>query len=482
MKSIVWIRTRMLRSARRHRSLAAAATIALGVVVFPMAATAVGTGAAGASNLPPVPSSCFPWSSSSTSVDNRTSLQQAVDTHSCVEIQTGVHVISGPISLSSYRTVKGLGAQSVLKADASLWVTTGYEAVLSTVAEGALSQSVGVRISGLTIDGSGVAANAVAASATVDQSLLTNSRCSGVTINSPGSVIVSNLITHSAKDTVVLRAQGNRLYNCRGEYIPVQQYSGFFYQQDLVEREFTYTKIPSSCLQPKYSQNTQYCLYVAMSAAEEGAGIYIQSYASNETGIMPTRLAPVIRNNTITESVGPALDVNGAWDGRFEYNLVYANSSWAGVSLYGASNWVISNNQVFHPSDQPGHPSEQHKYCRDQKPSAPSGVQPLGRSAAIFLCQDTDVNNLITTNNFISNNRVAGYYGILSVGDRNHRVLSQPQYYLVPRRNVITRNDPEGSIIGCADEVPHLGWASEKNTWIDNFCAGPGLVGPPLEL
>ena len=58
------------------------------------------------------------------------------------------------------------------------------------------------------------------------------------------------------------------------------------------------------------------------------------------------------------------------------------------------------------PANQP--PQPYHPYCA----TGPSG----GHSAGIFLCQDTDANNLVTNNNKILNNSTSSYYGILSVG------------------------------------------------------------------
>jgi Pectate lyase superfamily protein len=427
------------------------------LVIAAQAQTPPGTGVAGARVVPPAHANCVMWQGQSDSEANRSSLQLAINNNACVEIPSGTFVVSRSIVVGSNRTVRGQGSSSVIKADPALWTfnnisyANGNEGVFNTIDNTMAGPppSINVRISNLSIDASGVATYAIAPSGLLDNLNIKNSRCSGVGIVAYGAVVTNSSITSTAKETLVSNNGKSYLLNCRGIYILKSQFTG------------------TTCTTPKQSGNPNYCqISFWANAVDEGAGIYVASPATSGGYPVPARLAPIIRNNTISDTFGPALDVNSVWDGVFQYNLVFGNSSWAGISLYGASNWLVTNNQISHPGNQPGQPY--HPNCRDVEP-------PLnGHSAAIFLCQDADTNNLITQNNFISANKVSSYYGILSVGNRNRAP------YMVPRNNIITMNDPNGSLIGCLDKVPMANWSSEKNVWINNFCGGPNTVAPPV--
>jgi hypothetical protein len=172
-----------------------------------------------------------------------------------------------------------------------------------------------------------------------------------------------------------------------------------------------------------------------------------------------TDLGAVFEDNTIEGSYGPALDINGAWGGVFRGNVVFDNTAWAAVSLYGASDWIVEDNMISHPAGEP--PQPYHPYCA----TGPAG----GHAAGIFLCQDTDADNLVTTSNVIRNNATSSYYGILSVG------ADELQPYFAPRLNEFTDNDVFGSSFGCADDFAPGQWESDDNTWTGNNCAGsPG--------
>lgn len=188
--------------------------------------------------------------------------------------------------------------------------------------------------------------------------------------------------------------------------------------------------------------------------APPGAGIYAAGDPSNH--------APVIERNTIQNNIGPGLDADGVLNGIFRGNTVTNNSSWAGVSLYGSSGWLVENNTIRHPNTndvQPYHPA-----CV----GGPAG----GRSAGIFLCQDTDANNRVTINNTIRNNQTSGWYGILSIGK------DETQPYLAPRNNTFTDNNVLGSNYGCADDFQPGQWFTDQNTWTGNNCAGTPNTGP----
>jgi len=180
-----------------------------------------------------------------------------------------------------------------------------------------------------------------------------------------------------------------------------------------------------------------------------GAAIYAQGTGNN--------YAPLIAHNRIYSNVGPALDDNGVWGGNLIDNDIFDNEGWAAVSLYGASYWTISGNKISHPADQP--PQPYHSQCA----RGPAG----GHSAAIMLCEDTDKNNLFTDHNVIKENKVSGYYGILS---EVAYVGQNPS--LVPKDNKFIGNDVTGSVTGCADSRQDQ-WLPNSDNWSGNNCAGP---------
>ena len=196
------------------------------------------------------------------------------------------------------------------------------------------------------------------------------------------------------------------------------------------------------------------CATGGFGGVAEGAAIYSEGKASD--------YGTLIESNVIKGSFGPALDINGAWGGTFRKNTVSGNTAWAAVSLYGASNWTIEGNSISHPANQP--PQPYHPYCA----TGPAG----GHSAGIFLCQDTDANNLVTNNNKILNNSTSSYYGILSVG------ADEIKAYWAPRNNTFSGNNVFGSQLGCADDFKPGQWLTDKNVWTNNNCGG-GANTPP---
>jgi parallel beta-helix repeat protein len=196
------------------------------------------------------------------------------------------------------------------------------------------------------------------------------------------------------------------------------------------------------------------CATGGFGGVAEGAAIYSQGTASD--------FGSLIENNTITGSYGPALDINGAWGGTVRNNTIADNSAWAAISLYGASNWVVEGNHITHPSTEP--PQPYHTACA----TGPAG----GHSAAIFLCQDTDQDNLVTNGNLISGNQASSFYGILSVG------ADEVQPYLAPRNNTFQNNDVFGSSFGCADDFAPGQWMTDGDTWTGNNCQGAADTGP----
>lgn len=196
------------------------------------------------------------------------------------------------------------------------------------------------------------------------------------------------------------------------------------------------------------------CATGGFGGVAEGAAIYSEGQASD--------YGSLIESNVIKGSYGPALDINGAWGGTFRKNTVSGNTAWAAVSLYGASNWTIEGNSISHPATEP--PQPYHPYCA----TGPAG----GHSAGIFLCQDTDANNLVTNNNKILNNSTSSYYGILSVG------ADELKPYWAPRNNTFSGNNVFGSQVGCADDFKPGQWQSDQNVWTNNNCAGTANTPP----
>ncbi|MCA9666169.1 MAG: right-handed parallel beta-helix repeat-containing protein [Myxococcales bacterium] len=197
------------------------------------------------------------------------------------------------------------------------------------------------------------------------------------------------------------------------------------------------------------------CATGGFGGVAEGAAIYSESDGA--------RLDPVFEDNTIRRSYGPALDINGTWGGVFRRNTVIDNTGWAAVSLYGASYWTIADNTVRHPSDQP--PQPYHAYCR----GGPAGA----RSAAIFICQDTDTKGRIANHNVVERNKASSFYGILAVG------ADELKPYWAPRLNTFRDNDVTGSNFGCADDFKPGQWQSgEDNVWSNNNCAGSPNTSP----
>ena len=179
-----------------------------------------------------------------------------------------------------------------------------------------------------------------------------------------------------------------------------------------------------------------------------GGGIYV-----TRSGAFPEMLSPVIHKNSVHHNIGPGLDIAGAWGGQLYGNAVYANSYWAGVSIFG-SKWTIHHNQIYHPAtNAPGIP-DGNKYFSECR-GGPNGAH----TSAIFICQREDTNNLVSTDNVIHSNALASWYGVLLIGD------DERAPYLAPRNNTIFGNDFNGSHNACADDFVPGQWFSDRNHW-----------------
>jgi hypothetical protein len=206
--------------------------------------------------------------------------------------------------------------------------------------------------------------------------------------------------------------------------------------------------------------------------APPGAGIYADGRRAEGTG-SNAMYKPEIDGNVIRRNTGPGVDVNEVWGGTFTNNDVYGNTTYAGVSLYGAGKWTIAYNTIRHPATD------------SYKGSHQCGGGPGGRhSSGLFLCEDTDDNNVVTVFNFVHDNAISSWYGILLIGndpDRDYLIpgsFPDPEPYLVPRYNLIIDNDVHGSNYGCADDYRPGQWYGGDNTWVGNNCNGTPNSGP----
>jgi len=175
-----------------------------------------------------------------------------------------------------------------------------------------------------------------------------------------------------------------------------------------------------------------------------GGGVYA------ETGGAQNSVAPRIIGNTIQYNPGTAVDINNVDGGEIRDNTISENGGIAGIAVYQGYGWTIDGNRAFVNG---GTGNDAHPRCHIP--------QPVG----IWLCQDEDVYNG-ANGNTISNNQVAGSYGIILIG------ADEVQPYLVPRFNTLTGNDVFGSTIGCADDFSPGQWIDGDNTWSGNNCRG----------
>lgn len=348
------------------------------------------------------PDGCFRWFGASTSG----ALQAAMDAHTCVEVQAGTFVLDSIVHAKPGATLRGISSDVSILVASNSWAFGCCDSMIADSFPADPTQNP-FKVQKLTLDGAGVATyNVCCRGYTVENSVLKRSRCSAIGAAGTGVAAIGNQMLESAQPTNV---PGKGLINCA---------TG------------------------------------GTGGVAEGAAIYSEGKGNN----YGTR----IEENFISGSYGPALDINGAWGGIFRKNVVSGNTGWAAVSLYGASQWLIEENQINHPANQP--PQPYHPYCA----TGPGG----GNSAGIFLCQDQDADNLVTNDNTIRNNRSASFYGILSVGaDEIHP-------YWAPRKNSFQNNDVFGSNIGCADDFKPGQWFSDDNVWTGNNCAGTANTGP----
>lgn len=162
-------------------------------------------------------------------------------------------------------------------------------------------------------------------------------------------------------------------------------------------------------------------------------------YAENQPSHSSNCYAPVITGTTITDSWGPALDINRVSCGTLLNNTIYENRGSVAVSLYESSDWTIIGNTIYHPITDEAADTEWHPYCAGNE--APIGAM----SAAVKICRDTA--DFAADNNVIEGNHMASTYGVLILG------ADEVNSNFVPRNNTIKNNSLVGSVVACADDV-----------------------------
>lgn len=322
---------------------------------------------------------------------NQLPLKDVVNTHRCVEIQPGTYELSAPIPVFGVKTIKGVSGAR----DRTILKAVSPWAV--TIGDGILNvftKDAFLNVDGITLDANNVATySIVTMNMKINNVRMTNGTCAALGITGKGVTVTNSIIEKSG-------------YKCGiTGGVPV------------------------------------------------GAGIYGEVNKSSD-GTYDRSLNPVIKNNLIENNFGPGVDINGVWGGIFAKNTVRYNSDWAGVSLYGASYWTVSENNVSHPATN----SHQiyHPYCA----GGPYGK----KSAAIILCQDTENDGLLSSYNAFTNNNASGNYGILVIG------ADEINKRYAPRLNTFNGNDIYGSYYACADDFKFGQWYSDNNTWTDNKC------------
>lgn len=145
--------------------------------------------------------------------------------------------------------------------------------------------------------------------------------------------------------------------------------------------------------------------------------------------------APLIENSVITDSWGPALDINRVSCGILRGNTIYDNHGPAAVGLYESGGWLIENNTIYHPLEPDIYDTQFHPACS----GGPQGPW----SASVKICRDSAA--FTAANNIVRNNSMASFYGVLIIGD------DASNY--VPRLNTVRGNDLYGSTVSCADDV-----------------------------
>jgi hypothetical protein len=368
------------------------------------------------------------------------SLQIAVNANICVSIQAGTFNFEGQmgsegITIPSNHTLTGAGQhETILKVDTATWkILRNGDSMISHIGWGPGQDTVGVTISNLTLDASGIAtAGIIADGMTIIGVTIKNARCNGLDINGPGVILRNSFITGSAR-TVNIPGRGS--VNCAT--LPDDDPRGY-------------------------------------GGVQLGSAIYGEPVVYQ--GLSTRKLEPDIQFNIITNNIGPAIDINGVDGGTFGHNTVSDNTGWGGVGLYEAADWKLFNNVISHPQTDPSASYNEYVYH-------PGCAQLTGgKTAGIVLCYDNEaVNGTALTplkGTLIYNNKASSHYGILLVGTG-----SSASPFFSPYGNSIQNNDVSESNVGCGDSF-NPKWSTKgvpANNWLGNNCQGT-LDSPPTYL
>jgi parallel beta-helix repeat protein len=327
------------------------------------------------------------------------SIQSFVSANVCVRVLPGTYFLSSAVIVPAGHTLTGVPgerASTVLAAGDDFPLEPGSPLGSSTLVA---ADGVGSRVvAHLTLNGRERASRIVCCNnLTLDNVRVIWANCDGIDINGSGVTVSNSEIAYNAQNSI-----GQGICNS--------------------------------------------------AAAPYGGGIYVQP-----PGASVVDANPQIINNEIHSNFGMGIDVNGGHYGTIRSNRIYDNAGPAGISLYGASYWTVTDNSVSQSYNAP--PAQNfHPACN----GGPVGYQ----SAAISICQDTDVGGFYSIGNDIQWNGFAGGYGILSIGN------DEAVPYWAPRGSTFANNTVTGSYFGCADDFRPGQWFADTNVWSNNNCAG----------
>ncbi|MDP3712408.1 MAG: right-handed parallel beta-helix repeat-containing protein [Mycobacteriales bacterium] len=325
--------------------LASTATALPGVSVSGISVPDVPTG---------LPEACHTW------VPANGSLQLAVDTHQCVAVPRGTHVLDRALRVPGGHLLRGVEGAA------------RNEVVLLARRNAPWPQEIGVvksappyerpvTITGITVDGNSQRKHSLQGRADVRDG-------AHVGISAP-SMIVHDVEVRNAR--------------CVG----ISAY------EDLVSLNLFTTVITVSTIHSNGFECTK-------AAAPPGAGIYI-----HPVGDATDRV--IISGNTIRDNDGSGVDLDGVDGGVLSGNTITDNSKvdgFAAISLVDASNWVISGNTASNPRGR-------------GKVNCPGGPAGSGASALFMCARNRDV-----TGNVVVGNSFSSHYAILVNRVRGHAV------------------------------------------------------------
>ncbi len=362
-------------------------------------------------------------------------VQQALNSSAtCVQLASQTYYLDWPLYVPSNKTLRGTGSDTVISpSNDAVWTRPNYASVAVIEQQHPDYSNPGIgssnaTISNLVIDGRkningtiGAAAGAILSGTTMLNVEVRNARCVGVSILGAGVVLSGVTITRNGVAPSVFQSQ------CESQY-----------QQN----------------PPKYAPGR--------------AGVYMQfssDLAQNRS------MNPQIVFTTITYNEGPGIDNNGVWNGVLDHSYVAGNTLWAEVSMFGASGWTISNNQIYGVSTNSVAPqSDVHPQCVNGPASSTWNGSYAMHPAGLLLCYYSDSLS-VTQGNTVRNNHIASFYGIVSSGEK-----IGGSYYL-PVYNTFLDNNVNGSWVGCVDRA-----AVGMNNWNANQspygCNNNGVSNP----